>query len=254
MSVRALRILAAAAVTAVLTVFGAWAPVPAAPPDAQAVPAPPSRDEIPRRLAGEQFSSDGAVSLGPDRFPYVSAFRAGSETANTDAKRYAMPELAQLALSRHAGIAVYERSKTERPLWVFSLGAVAALAKGEWQPYDRTTSIAVGAGESLVTGTPSLDALPAELRRAIAEYMRTTDGVATPKVALIGVKDAASSYERRTFMAPNLPRSAFPSDELWAEALHRIEWFIPPQFIAVRPPPAPDRFDAWFRVVQPVSP
>jgi len=163
-------------------------------------------------------------------------------------------ELAQVALAKHAGVAVYARSTNEPPAFVFSLGAVTAIATDTWQPYDTTTPIGLVPGDQLFVGTPSVDVLPAELRHAIADYMRTNDHVQTPKIALVAVKNASGEFRPPWEMAPNLRRSDFPTESAWIEEGHRVEWFIPPRYVAIRPPLTDARFDAWFNAVQPLWP
>jgi hypothetical protein len=236
------------------------APAPGASPEPSASPASApreqaARDDIARQLLAVPWRSDGMVASGPDGFPYVAAFPAQVAAAIPGLEEYQPRDLAQRALAKHAGIAVYVRALKDRPLYVFSLGAVAAIATGTWQPYDVSTPIGLQPGEHLMVGTPSQDALPVELRRAIADYMRANQHVGAPKIALIAVKTASGQYRPPPWsMAANLRRSDFPTQSAWETELHRLEWFIPPRYIMVRPPLTDAGFAVWFDVVQPVAP
>ncbi|MGD0051531.1 MAG: hypothetical protein ABSD03_06885 [Vulcanimicrobiaceae bacterium] len=239
-------------VAVALLVVGAGSPpaVAADTPFANGQPAG-ARLDVPLRLIGETFHSDGSVFVGPDRFPYV----AGIQTPSADdpsATRLTMVQLAQLALAKHAGIAIYEHARTESSVWVFSLGSVALLAQGKWQNYDPNPAPTPGPGDHVLTGTPSLEILPPELRLAVAEYMRTNDHVESPKIVLIIIRQESGQVRQPFMMAPNLPSTMFPTQASWYEELHRIEWFIPPTVDAVRPPVSPEAFEFWFRVVKPL--
>ena len=106
-----------------------------------------------------------------------------------------------------------------------------------------------------MVGTPSHDALQDELRRAIAEYMRTKEHVAVPKdrdgrdqtgVGQIRFSAVTNGGEPATFR--------FSTEATWEAALRRVNWFIPPQYNAIRPPPTDAAFAVWFDIVAPVAP
>ncbi|HEY0381526.1 MAG TPA: hypothetical protein VGC72_04955 [Candidatus Elarobacter sp.] len=231
-----------------------------APPERSASPASASRDEawreeVARGLLMLKWSSDGIVAMGPDRFPYIAAFPPRVAATIPGLREFQPRDLAQLALAKHAGIAVYMRAVKDHPLYAFSLGAVTAIATDTWQPRDFKKPVGLEPGDHLLFGTPSQDALPAELRRAIADYMRTNDHVDAPKIALLVIKKASGAYQPPPWiMAANLRRSDFPTESAWDAELERMRWFIPPRYDVVRPPPTDAGFAVWFDIVQPVSP
>jgi hypothetical protein len=213
----------------------------------------PTAQPIPERLMNETVFATADTTRGPDRYPYVYAYRARPGTAVPGAREYPMRELAAIALERAAGIAVYESAPPAgKPLWVFSGGAVADVARGRWHP--DTNAAMPDTSAHFRTGTPSPELLPPPLRRAIAEHMRTVEHVETPKIVMMVVDDASGTPDGRYYAAANLRRSAYPTQEAWVEALHRIEWFIPPSLVFFRPPMNEPGFDKLFSGVEPLSP
>ena len=194
--------------------------------------------------------------MGPDGFPYIGAFPAKIVGDRFPALREFKPrELAQLALAKHAGIAVYVQLQKDHPLYAFSLGAVSAITTNTWQPYETAKPSPLQPEDHLMVGTPSQNSLPPELRRAIAEYMRTNDHVAVPKIATIVIKRASGEYQQPPWqMAANLRRSDFPTEAAWDAELRRVNWFIPPPYNPIRPPPTDTAFAVWFDIVAPVAP
>jgi hypothetical protein len=210
--------------------------------------------EIPRRLLTETVFSTGEVRAGQDRFPYVYAYRSQPSGVDAAAHAYPMRELARAALEKAAGIVVYEQSSSEtKPVWVFWGGAVADLADGRWNP-DTKQEMPKLDGAQVTIGTPSLQTIPAPLRRAIAEHMRTDYRIATPKIAMIVMRDASGKYDGRYYVTPNVRRSEYETTLAWREVLHRIEWWIPPSLVAFLPPTSDEKFDPLFAVVRPLSP
>jgi hypothetical protein len=213
----------------------------------------PAAQPIPVRLMTETVFATADTARGPDLYPYVYAYRARPGAAVPGAREYPMRELAKIALDRAAGIAVYESAPPAgKPLWVFSGGAVADVARGRWNP--DTSAAMPDPSAHFRTGTPSPELLPPPLRRAIAEHMRTVDHVETPKIVLMVVQDASGTPDGRYYVAANLRRSAYPTQEAWVEALHRIEWFIPPSLVFFRPPMNEPGFEKLFSGVEPLSP
>ena len=208
-------------------------------------------DDTARRLIGSTLRSTGKVSVGPDAFPYLIAFQSSIATI-PGAKAYAMSDLAKLALSDTAGIVVYDAATTEpQPVAVFSLGSVIALANNRWQPIP-TDAPTPGPGDRVTLGTPSFAALPVNVRRALASFMRTQH-VATPKVALIAVLDSKGKPKLPFLMSANIPESAFKTDTAWFKALVGVEWYVPPAFSMIHPPSDKATFDAWFKGVEPLE-
>jgi hypothetical protein len=204
-------------------------------------PAPPAhaqlaseREDIPRRLQTERVWSTAQVAIGPDRFRYLVAYRSRPATA-VNVAQFPMKELARTALAQHAGIAVYESSDTAKAYWVFPLGVVSTIATGAWQRTDGTSDINFRRGEELLIGTPSFETIPRQLRDALAEYMRINDHVAVPKIATIIALGNKRPRSAAFMMMPNLSRSDFASRAAWIEEGHRIDWFLPPPYIGVRP-------------------
>jgi hypothetical protein len=213
----------------------------------------PTAQPLPVRLMTETVFATADTIRGPDRYPYIYAYRARPGTPAPAAQNYPMRELAKIALERAVGIAVYESAPPAgKPLWVFSGGAVADVARGRWHP--DTSAAMPDTSAHFRTGTPSPDVLPPPLRRAIAEHMRTVDHVETPKIVVMVVQDASGTPDGRYYVAANLRRSAYPTQEAWVDALHRIEWFIPPSLVFFRPPMNEPGFENLFSGVEPLSP
>jgi hypothetical protein len=213
------------------------------------------REDIPRRLQTELVWSTAQAAIGPDRFRYLFAYRARPATA-LDMAQFPMKELARTALAQHAGIAVFETLNAAKAYWVFPLGVVSTMAVGAWQQTDRTSDIGVQPGEELLIGTPSIEALPRQLRDAIAEYMSVTDHVAVPKIATIVAVGNKRPRSAAFMMVANLSRWNFASEATWMEEAHRIDWFLPPPYIGVRLPTngkAREAFSLLFGMVLPLA-
>ncbi|HTD34232.1 MAG TPA: hypothetical protein VK665_11260 [Candidatus Elarobacter sp.] len=219
----------------------------AAPADA------PAAEPVPVRLMSETVFATTDATRGPDQYMYLYAYRTRPGAAVAGARPFAMRELAMLALERAVGIAIYESAPPAgKPVWVFSGGAVADVARGRWHP--DTISAMPDKRAHLRIGTPSPEVLPPPLRRAIAEHMRIVDHVETPKIAMMIADDASGTPDGRYYVAVNLRRSAYATQDAWTDALHRIEWFIPPSLVFFRPPMNEPGFEQLFSGVEPLSP
>jgi hypothetical protein len=226
--------------------LGLMARSPLSAQTTSALPDPPRVVPTDHLWAG----STDAVTVARDRFPYIIAFRPNAAVARTGLKEFTVAELAQLAFSKHAGLLVFgETVNGLVPITPYSLGTVWAIIHDKSQLRDTTTDVSVVLGDIMLIGTPSIETLPREVRDAAADYMRTTDHVEDPKIAMIVRKAADGTVKPGYIVAPNLPRSGFDSDEAWNAELKRIEWFLPPTVIAIRPPREP-LFDTWFRNVK----
>lgn len=207
------------------------------------------------QLAHATLYSDVKVAIGPDGYPYLRAFRA-SDPQVSNASRHPMPELANLAIAQHCGIAVYDRSPTEsKPLWVFSLGAVIALAEGDWRPTPADQSQTIPhatAGERIVREIPSNSVLPLEVRRALSAFMKT-GGIAKPKVVAV-LFMPPSGVPSRYLLIPNVQRSNYTAESDWIAELNRIAWFLPPTYDSIRPPDDDRIFAILFKNIQPLIP
>jgi hypothetical protein len=207
---------------------------------------------VPSDLVHAVVRSDGSTTVIRDGFPYISAYVT---TQSPDGKNvWTMRSLAQLAVTKHVGIAVYYacgrcgRSRGFR----FSLGAVSLIARNIWEPRVGGPLSAALTPERVVSRTPSLDELPAELRSAIAQYLRKNDKVVTPKIALMAF---ASSGKARTpyMLAPNLPSTSFSDKQTWLLSVKRLQWFIPGNERLVQPPAGQSAFATLFNHIAPVE-
>jgi hypothetical protein len=229
-----------------------WTMSAFAAPEDTASPSSDARADIPRRLLTESLYRAGSAR-GPDGYPYVYAYRVKESDAD---RTVATPvrDLAKSALDSAFGLAVFEKHSDTKPLWVFSAGAVADVARGRWNPDTGGALPNMNApGTRIMFGTPSLEMIPVPLRRAIAAHMRTVENVDEPKIVLIMVKGPSGDYDDRRYVAPNIRRSAYASETAWLNALHRVEWYLPPSLISIRPPPGDTGFDRYFDIVHPIA-
>jgi hypothetical protein len=208
---------------------------------------------VPSDLVGAVVRSNGSVSVLRDGFPYIWA-RVTTEIP--DGKNvWTMRSLAQLAVTKHAGLAVdYGCGRCGRDrVFRFSLGAVSLIARNIWAPRLGGPLSIETTGERVVSRTPSLDELPAELRSAIAQYLRTNDKVATPKIALMAYASASGKARTPYMLAPNLPSTSFSDKQEWLLSVKRLQWFIPGNERLVQPPDSQSSFASLFSHIAPVE-
>jgi hypothetical protein len=197
---------------------------------------------------GETFKSNARPAAGPDSFPYLIAYRAPDADV-PGGQTYSMSALAKVALANHCGIAIYERATTEaKAVWIFSLGEAILLARNTWQAPDPKPAPTLGPGGKVEIGTPSLDAIPMDVRRTIGAFLRF-DHVPTPKIALVIMEDASGKRLTPYMLIPDLPPSLYPTTSAWQAELHRIQWLLPPTFDVMQPPTNQDMYDYIFNRV-----
>jgi hypothetical protein len=206
----------------------------------------------PARFVHATVSSNGETVFLADGLPYIAAHLGAPAAA--DQQTYPMAALAKLAVSRHAGLAIYDpATSTAFPVWRFSLGAVSLIARDIWVRRVTGAAPVPLPGDRVLVRTPNAGELPAELRMAIDRYMRENDGVPTPKIALVSVASSPAAGDTTVMLVPNLPPASFGTSAAWRQAVRRLAWFIPGNE-RIEPPPAdPARFNATFSDIAPVA-
>jgi hypothetical protein len=198
------------------------------------------------------------VASGRDGFPYLYAFHITGDKAGAGRTEYTIADLARVAVSKHVGIMVFGEGSGMAnanglvPIRTYSLGKVMAVLHPEWPPADPTIDISLHPGDHIQRANAADAILPVELRDAIAEFMQKTDHVAVPKIATMIVQTADGKRKPGILVSPNLARDGFATEADWGTALGRIEWFLPPTVIAIRPPAEPSRFATLFAPVEPL--
>jgi hypothetical protein len=226
-------------------------PVPAHTAASAVLPATIPESDAPAHLVRDAVRSDAKIVRFPNGFPYVAAVVTNEAVDNKLV--YSMAALAQIAVAKGAGIVVYDPAiSNDKPVWGFPLGAVTLIARNIWVPRVSGPPPVALPGEHLVARTPTRDELPLELRNAIDQYMRTADGIETPKIALLTIVSASGGSSSPTMMMPNLPSTGFADSASWLRALNQIEWFVPGNELFVQPPVDPAAFTALFHDVAPV--
>jgi hypothetical protein len=164
-----------------------------------------------------------------------------------------MQRLANVAVDRGAGVALFESAADSKALWTFSFGDALLLAENTWLPRQGSPIRSPEALGKLRIGMPSEHYFPAKAKKVVAMFLRTTYGVSVPKIALAAVLDRFDKICPPLALVPNIEQAALSSDASEDRDLQRLSWFFLPTIAVMRPPVDPIVFSAWFSRISPLA-
>ena len=171
------------------------------------------------------------ILRGPDGFPYFALLLPKEgESFET----FCLTHVLDACLEHGFGIVI--NSDKAQPDFVLNYGSLWSFkSRGTFEPSLATKASATPKREvienerEILIGQPSEAFLPAFAREVLARFLKGHLGVAKPACFLIN----DFSVEPTQNLVFNIERKAFPNDQAFDQAMHKLQWFLPRDYACV---------------------